>query len=294
MTSPLSALAHQLASGDVVLAIALFLLASWVGYRLLQLGKIVARSTLGDRYGQFASQVGTLLLLEQAYEFTRAQIPYRTDIALIHGYRLLELEWRHGFFVEPRLERFFLQFHMLMNAIDVFYVLGHLLVTTGVIIWIFFWRRQHYPFLRNLIVITTAMALIAFYLYPTAPPRMFPNYGFVDPLQLHHIVSEGGAQPDSYTYNPYAAMPSLHVAYALVVSWSLFLAERNVWVRFLAVLYPLAMSAAVVITANHWLLDVAGAFVTVALASLVVLAIVLLQTLLYPRLMRLTLAERHT
>jgi membrane-associated phospholipid phosphatase len=87
-------------------------------------------------------------------------------------------------------------------------------------------------------------------------------------------------------------MPRLHVAYALVVGLSLILAERTLWVRFLAGLYPLAMSAAVVITANHWLLDVAGAFVTVALAGLVVLALVLLQTMVYPRVMRLRLAER--
>jgi hypothetical protein len=55
MTNPLSAIAHQLASGDVVLAIALFLLASWVGYHLLRFGKLIGGSTLGERYGQFAS-----------------------------------------------------------------------------------------------------------------------------------------------------------------------------------------------------------------------------------------------
>lgn len=293
MAGPISALYRQLLAGDVVLGIVLVLVATWATYHALCLAGVLSRSTIGDRYSQFASQVGTLLSLEQAYEFTRGQIPYRTDIAFINAYRLLDLELRHGFFIESRLERFFLQFQTLMNVIEGFYVFGHLFVTVGVVVWIYVRRRPHYAFLRNMLVVTTAMALVAFYLYPTAPPRMLSNYGLVDPLQLHQFVSAGGAQADSYTYNPYAAMPSLHVAYALIVGFCLLLAERRWWIKIVASLYPLLMAATVVISGNHWVLDVAGAVVTVALAGVLVLGVSYLQTALLPRVVRGSRVARY-
>jgi membrane-associated phospholipid phosphatase len=283
MFDSLSAIAEQIESGDVVLALALFLVASAAAcVALLALHK-VARDGRVDRYRKFAWQIGALLSLEQGYEFVRGRMsPNTPDVALLHSYRLLDLEWKHGLFVEQRLERFFLQFQPIMNAIDVFYVLGHLVGTIGVLIWIYVRRREQYAFVRNLLMLTTAIALVAFYVYPTAPPRMLGNYGFVDPLQLHHFVGEGGAQPSSYTYNPYAAMPSLHVGYALVVAWGLFVAERKTWIKVAAIFYPVVMAATVIISGNHWILDVAGAVVTVAIAGIGVLTLSWLGARLLP------------
>jgi len=148
---------------------------------------------------------------------------------------------------------------------------GHVGVTLGALLWLYLYRREDFIFMRNMLMVTTALALVVFYVFPTAPPRMLLNYGFVDPLQLHHIVSAGGAQPGSYTYDPYAAMPSLHVVYALLAAWSLFRAVHIPWFRVLTLVYPLIMVATVIISANHWLMDVAGAFVTVAVARLTLL-----------------------
>jgi len=220
-----------------------------------------------------AWQVGGLLGLERAYEFTRGRIPHETDIALLNAYRLLDLEWKHGLFFESRVERFFLQFHALMTAIDLFYILGHVFVTLGVLIWIMTKRNQHYARVRNLLMLTTAVALAVYYFFPTAPPRMLGNYGFVDMMQMHHLAQAGGEQPGSYSYNPYAAMPSLHVAYALVVTFALLLSERRFLVRLLAVSYPLVMAAVVIITGNHWLLDVIAAFVLVVLGAAILAAV---------------------
>jgi hypothetical protein len=273
MASWLTVLAHQLLLGDIILAIALFLLTSCAACCLLYLCGVRRGADLGERYVRFAWQLGIVLGLEQAYELVRGQIPRQTPVALLHAYRLLDLEWRHGFFIESRVERFFLQYQLVMNAIDLFYVAAHLAVTVGMLIWVYARHRSHYPFLRNMLAITTGLALVAFYVYPTAPPRLLANYGFVDPAQLHHLVPAGGAQLDSYTYNPYAAMPSLHVAYALVVGWVVVLIHRRRWVRTAGILYPCAMAAAVVISGNHWVLDVAGAVITVGLAGLLVLGL---------------------
>jgi hypothetical protein len=267
MTNPLTVVWTQLLSGDVVLVIALLAFAVWVAYRLLRLWRADPVTLRVERVGRMAGNVSVLLGLEQAYELSRGQIPHQTDVAMLNAYRVLDLEWRHGFFDEYKVQHFFLQFGALDTGIDLFYIAAHVTVTVGVVVWLATWRPQHYPFMRNLLIFSTAIALVAFYVFPTAPPRMLWNYGFVDPLQLHHLVDFGGAQPDSYTYNPYAAMPSLHVGYALIAGWSVFLAVRHRLVRAIAMIYPIVMAAAVVITGNHWLLDVAGACVTVLLAG---------------------------
>jgi len=260
-TTIVQALIHQLMTGDVILAVAL---VSLVTAPLLRLARPPVR-----RYSRFAWQIGVLLALEQAYEFTRGLFVYNKDIgdiADLNAYRLLDLEWSHGLFIEQRLEHFFLQFGTIMDAIDIFYIVGHVGVTIGILVWLYFRRPQVFPYVRNLLMLTTAIALIVFYVYPTTPPRMLFQYGFEDPLQLHHLTAAGGAQPGSYTYNPYAAMPSLHVAYAICVAIGFFLAERRGW-RFFAPAYPVAMAATVLISGNHWLLDVVGAVVTVGVAA---------------------------
>lgn len=269
MPYPLSFVLSSVRSGDVVLGAALLLLICAALTRLAR-RYVTFSGTILSRVTQFSWQLGALLSLEQAYEFLRAQIPQETDLALINAYRVLDLEWRYGFFVEERMERFFLHYQAVMGAVYGIYALGHLVVTIGVLALIYIRHRDRYPFVRNLIMVTTGIALLVYYLYPTAPPRMLPQYGFVDPLILNHVVAAGGEQPGSYLYNPYAAMPSLHVGYALVVAWALVLAYRSLCVRAAAVLYPVAMAACVVISGNHWLLDVLGAVITVAVAGAVV------------------------
>jgi PAP2 superfamily protein len=261
-----SALWHQLLMGDIVLAVALVLLGialvCWIGR---QANRALFGSWTAHIFG-FTVNIGAILGMEQAYELARGQIPQNRDAAFVHSYTVLEFEWRHGFFVESRIEHFFLQFGVLMNAVDVFYALGHAVGTIGILIWLYTRRRRHYASIRNLFMVTTGIAFAVFYLYPAAPPRMFPNYGFSDPEQMQHLVQAGGAQLASYTYNPYAAMPSLHVAYALIVGLALITADRRRAIRVLGALYPMAMIATVLISANHWILDVVGAFITVGIS----------------------------
>lgn len=279
MPQPFPLIAQQIRTGDVVLLLALFLLLSAgpaalparVSHRAM--GWTTGRARRWSTgYARFAWQLGALLGLEQAYELTRGEIPHETDVAMLNAYRLLDFEWSHGFFVEARIQHFFLQFRDFMIGVDLFYIFGHLVVTVVVLVWIYIWRRSTYPLARNLLMLVTAMALIVYYVYPTAPPRMLTNYGFVDPAVLNHLTPAGGDQPDSYTYNPYAAMPSLHVAYSMVVAISVIAADRRTWLRLLAAAYPVSMAAVVIISGNHWLLDVAGACVTV-LISLCVLTL---------------------
>lgn len=267
MPAPLSFVVTQIRLGDVVLGAALALLGCALVTAILRYRLRGGHRRL-SRLTQFSWQLGALLGLEQGYEVMRARIPQDTDLALMNAYRVLDLEWRYGFFIEERLERFFLHYQWIMNAVYAIYSFGHVGVTVGVLALIYIRHRDRFPFVRGLMMVTTGITLVVYYLYPTAPPRMLTQYGFVDPLIHTHIIASGGEQLDSYMYNPYAAMPSLHVGYALVVAWALLLAYRSPLIRVLAVLYPIAMAATVIISGNHWLLDVAGAVVTVGLAGL--------------------------
>jgi hypothetical protein len=268
-----SMLWHQLRDGDVVLALALVLLPLAVGTAVARLASRRPFGRFSGGVEAFAWNFGLVLGLEQAYELARGQIRTDRDAAFLHSYAILDFEWHHGFFVESRIEHFFLHWTVIVQAFDGFYAIGHAVGTIGILVWLYVKRREHYAFVRNMFAMTTGIALVVFTIYPTAPPRMFPNYGFSDPEQMLHLVAAGGAQLNSYTYDPYAAMPSLHVTYAILVAVGLLLAERRTVWRVVAVIYPCLMVATVIITANHWILDVAGACVTVAGAAVLLAAL---------------------
>src|SRR5947209_13729378 len=121
MPQPLPLLVHQLQSGDVVLALALTLLIT-AGIAAIASIAHARRTGWWTAYAKFAWQLGALLGLEQAYELIRGEIPQQTDIAMLNAYRLLDFEWGHGFFVESRIQHFFMQFRDFMIGVDLFYI----------------------------------------------------------------------------------------------------------------------------------------------------------------------------
>jgi hypothetical protein len=110
---------------------------------------------------------------------------------------------------------------------------------------------------------TTFSALVIHVAFPLAPPRWFPDMGFVDTLQ-EHGPKIYDAEAISNTANQIAAMPSLHVGWALIGAWAIIKASTSRW-RWIAALHPAGMTAAVVLTANHWWLDAIIAALLVAL-----------------------------
>ena len=119
---------------------------------------------------------------------------------------------------------------------------------------LFVYLRRNWAFVRfrNAILATNLLGLVGYVALPTAPPRMFPSYGFFDPLTTHEssIVQLAA--------NPYAAMPSLHAADALIVGVSMFLVCRRLWAKAFWALWPAWVWFTVMATANHWWLDVCG------------------------------------
>jgi hypothetical protein len=131
-------------------------------------------------------------------------------------------------------------------------------VTIGVLVWLYLRHPLRYRSIRSVLFATNLVALLGFYFYALAPPRMYPEHGFVDTIIAFHTWGSWGSADVAAASNQYAAMPSLHIGWALWCAVVIVaLAERR-WVRVLGAAYPVATLFVVVATANHFLLDAVG------------------------------------
>lgn len=183
--------------------------------------------------------------------------------ALERGREILRDErWLH-FPGEASVQHPFLAHHSLLRAFDVYYVLLHVAVTGVCLVWVFARHRDRYPVVRNTLALSTGASLVVA-LVPVAPPRLVPGSGVVDVGRLvGPTVYPATARPG---LDQLSAMPSVHVAWALVVAGSVIYVLRSPW-RWLAVLYPAFTVAVVVITGNHYFADAVVAVAMVAPAG---------------------------
>ena len=154
------------------------------------------------------------------------------------------------------------------------YASWHLYLTGAVLIWLYRYRRAAYRVASTIWMATTFFALVGFYLLPTAPPRLMDGEGFVDVMRQTSSWGwwpTSGAPASNAISNQFAAMPSLHCAWAAWCGVVVFLLVRRTWVRVLAVLYPLVTFTAVMATGNHYLLDVLAGLALLAFVGAVVL-----------------------
>jgi PAP2 superfamily len=134
--------------------------------------------------------------------------------------------------------------------------LAYLIVTISVLVWTYRKHSDEYLELRTMLGVITALALIGFWMFPAAPPRLLTNAGFVDTLTRHRAVGWWGSA-DSLPSgaksigNQFAAMPSLHVAWALWCAWVVQRRASRRWAKFTIWSYPAITTLVVLATANH-------------------------------------------
>ncbi|WP_170861159.1 phosphatase PAP2 family protein [Trujillonella endophytica] len=194
---------------------------------------------------------------------------YETGAAILRVQDALFLSW------ERPLNHWVASSDVLSAVVAVHYQSFHFWLTPLVLIWLYRRRRAHYRVASAIWMGTTFLALIGFYLLPTAPPRLMAGEGFVDVMRETSTwgwwATSGAPGPEMIS-NQFAAMPSLHCAWAAWCGAVVYLLVRRTWVRVLAVGYPLSTFVVVMATANHYLLDiVAGVALLVLVAGLVVL-----------------------
>jgi membrane-associated phospholipid phosphatase len=192
---------------------------------------------------------------------------------LANAVQVMDFEMDHGFWIEPGVQRFFEQTHYVLGqaigwaqvvpVADAIYGQGHVLFTLSFALWMFFYRRALFPFLRNVFLLTTVLAVGLYEVFPLAPPRLAKGLKW-DGHPVHIIdTTFNGVK---IGFNEFAAMPSVHVAWALIVGGTVAWAARPLLIRLLGLVYPLIMATTVIVTGNHYVSDVLGAVVVVTIA----------------------------
>jgi hypothetical protein len=142
-----------------------------------------------------------------------------------------------------------------LDIADWTYINAHLTVTFGALVFIYLRRNDSFYFVRNVFMISMLIALIGYSLYPTAPPRLMPQWGFSDAIQqFTGVTIEKG--PSSALLNAYAAVPSMHVCFALMIGIPMSRLVHSRVARVLWRIYPAFIVFVVVATGNHYFTDV--------------------------------------
>ena len=188
--------------------------------------------------------------------------------AFANARHLIRVERALGLFHEEGVQQAFLGWRHFVQFWDLYYGTFHFVVTVVALILLFRRFPARYPRWRNTLAATTALALIGFASYPLMPPRLLPaSYGFVDTLRVYGGLWSFESGPVAHVSNQYAAMPSLHFAWSMWSALVLLPMLRRPWSKVAVALYPVATLFAIVVTANHYVLDAAGGALVLAVGA---------------------------
>ena len=187
---------------------------------------------------------------------------------LARGAALAEAERDAGLYVEPTAHAWAASRPAMLALAAIVYLVAHVAVPGWALIWTWWLRRDAFPVVRDVFLVTQALTVALYLLVPTAPPRL------VDPAAFGGMLAGvwGGAAGGSaqLVQSPYAAMPSGHVAFALVAGATFAALGDRRWLRLFGWLYPPLMVAVTIVTGHHLWLDAAAAVLVVGTASAIV------------------------
>ncbi len=209
-----------------------------------------------------SKELSVMFLAALAYFAVRGLTEGSKADALTNAYRIEDFERWLGILVEPELQNWITHSTLLVNLVNWTYIWAHWPLIAVVAGWLILRHPEQYRLTRSAFLISGGLGLVVFATFPVAPPRLTD-------LDVVDTVTENSRayrilQPPAFT-NQYAAMPSLHFGWNLLIGIAIFRVAGRMWVKTLAVLIPVAMGTAVVLTANHYILDaVAGALFALA------------------------------
>jgi hypothetical protein len=210
-------------------------------------------------------ELAFILGLYAVYEGTRGLVAGDERVALSHARDVISLERSLHIFVEGPIQHAALAVPGLIGTLGVAYLTLHLSVTGGLLLWLHRSRPAAYPFVRTTLLLASALAVIGYLVFPTAPPRL-SNVGILDAVSSRHVDLNAGLV--SSLYNPYAAVPSMHVGYALIVGASIARYAPHLITRLAGLAYPPLVLLVIVATGNHFFVDAAAGAAVVGVALL--------------------------
>jgi PAP2 superfamily protein len=209
------------------------------------------------------------------YVLSRIVVPAHTTDAIARGGRLLHLERAWHLAPELAINTAVSSHRLVAVLMDYHYATLHYIVTPAVLVWLLITRPDRYRHARRVLVVATIIGVVGFWLAPVAPPRLLGIDGITDTMARfagYGWWSQHASAPRGLggLTNEYAAMPSLHVGWALWCGYQLVRYGTHSWQRVAGVVYPVSTVIVVMATGNHFFLDaVAGAFVIIVAALIV-------------------------
>ncbi|MEV0637034.1 phosphatase PAP2 family protein [Streptomyces sp. NPDC050619] len=221
------------------------------------------------------TELPLILLVYACYSAGRLLVRGDVTSAVDHGLTILRVEKFLHINAEHPLNRLFTSERWLGVPADFWYASLHYLVTPAVLIWLFRSRAVHYRLARTWLMTSTFIGLVGFTLLPTCPPRLLSaGYGFVDTMAQYSSYGWWGDEASAPRglggmTNQYAAMPSLHVGWALWCGVILWRYGGTRITKIAGVMYPLVTTIVVMGTANHYLLDAVAGGVVMGIGLLI-------------------------
>lgn len=212
--------------------------------------------------GRYGVHEAVLVVAAFLVYFTiRAAVVSRASDALLNAYDVIALERALGIYWELEMQSWILDSHAAIRVMNWVYFWGHMPLIVVFAVWLYVWHRHTYVLMRNAFLASGAIAVVVYALYPLAPPRLVPFEGYVDTIAVFDQVSYQAQETEAFV-NPFAAMPSLHFGWSMLMGGAVAWVGRGWWAVVAGVAWPVGMFLSIVMTGNHFIVDaVAGAAV---------------------------------
>lgn len=201
-------------------------------------------------------QVLLFFVAYNGYRLVRgmADDPGVTAAAFDHARVLIGVERSLHIFVEPSVQAWATSSGLIVDAASWLYLNAQTSVTVGALAYVYLFHNRSFYFVRNMFMVAMGLALVGYVVYPTAPPRFLPEWGFSDSVASFTGIGHDNVTVDAL-FNPYAAVPSMHAAFSVMIGVSLARLVRHRALKLFWGAYPLVVLFVIVATANHFLID---------------------------------------
>ena len=199
------------------------------------------------------------------YSLVRNAVPGQRAEALRNADWIWRLEQQLGTAFEESLNHAVNSVTWLVVSMNYYYATLHFIVTLGVLVWLYRSHPGRYAATRLVLFTTTGMALVGYYAYPLAPPRLMNGQNFIDTVMVHQTWGSMASGDLKHMSNQYAAMPSMHIGWSVWCGLTVFVLASVPWVRVLGLVYPALTLVVIVATGNHFWLDAAGGVLCLAI-----------------------------
>jgi PAP2 superfamily len=223
-------------------------------------------------YGDAARQLSLFVVAELCYEAVRGIADGQRVTAIANGQHVISFEKSIHSFFEPNLQAAFINHRWIIDFANFMYMNSHFVVTTAFLVWLYLFRNQNFYFVRNMFMVAMGLAVVGYALLPTAPPRLYPSDHLIDTITSYAQVNHDSGLVKLFI-NPYAAIPSMHVAFSTMIGVTGVLISRHTVTKVLWAAYPFLVFWVVIVTANHFWVDGAFGLLVAALSAFTALQV---------------------